>query len=135
MKPADLAPLLAIAASVDAAAQVRLGTAIAAERETRARLAALDAAAGDTGQPLSLSELAARAAHDRWKARRREVLLQDQARQRSAVEVARMEATRALGRKEAIAALLETAQKEHARLRASRQLDTLSSLPRLRDDR
>jgi hypothetical protein len=133
MKPADLAPLLALATSVDAAAQARLGAAIAAERETQARLAALDIRTDAAHLPVAPVEMAARAAHDRWRSRRREVLLQEQARQRSAIEVARMDAARALGRKEAVAALLEDARTDIRRLRAARQADALASLPQRRD--
>jgi hypothetical protein len=75
------------------------------------------------------AELAARALHARWTARQREALLQEQARQRSAVEVARVEASRALGRKEAVAALLEAAEAEVRRTRAARAAQAPQPLP------
>lgn len=120
MKPADLAPLLAIAETVDAAAQARLGAALAAERAVRARLDALDAQAEVPDGPVPPAELAARTLHARWTARQRQALLQEQARQRAAVEVARMEASRALGRREAISALIEEAEAEVRRRRIAR---------------
>ena len=130
MTSAELSTLLDIAVSADAAAQARLGQALAAERATLADLAQLDRADGATGDPMTPRELAVGAAHARWKALRRESLLLRQARQRAVVEEARMEAARALGRKEALAALRDAARHEDRRIRAARAAEQLHALPR-----
>lgn len=130
MKTSEIAPLVAIAESMDAVAQSRLGVAMAAEREMRERLAALDRPDDTADLPLAPAQLAARALHARWKASRREVLLRDHARLRSVVEVARMEAARALGRKQAVLSLRDAAQHAAQRARAVRQAEILASLTR-----